>query len=352
MFGSGEPRVPSLDPAFAAWLAAKATGIRTDRMDRDVRRLLGPHSRLLAPDAMNQVEASLFEEFASSGWTSERQPFRFEHVRGAWDYGSGEPTVFPLLEGTNVLAIKSGEDRPRDAVVVVAHYDTTRDSPGADDNTASVAALLELARLLGQERFHRTVILAATDMEELLFIGARALVEELRKAYRVQGAVILETLAHVDTTPHTMKLESKPGILYRAQWQRMQRHEWASIFTLLLYRKSASALAGSLAAGLRATAGPDAYVLARDPGTLPLLGPLIRRVAPGLVRQFHRSDHVPFWDAGIPAVQVTDGANFSNPHYHQTTDLPDTLDLGRLRAITAALALALAMHAGLILSPT
>jgi Zn-dependent M28 family amino/carboxypeptidase len=330
----------------------KSNDIQVERLDRDVRGLIGPHGRLHAADAISRVERSILEEFTRPGWTSERRPFRLTEVRGAWDYGAGEPTVFPLLEGTNVLAIKEGEQQPREAVVVVAHYDTTRDSPGADDNTASVAALLELARVLSTDRFRRTVVLAATDMEELMFVGARALVEELRTAYDVKGAVILETMAYVDSKPHTMKLESKPGILYRAQWERMQRHEWAAIFTLLLYRKSASAFAGSLAAGLRAVLGPDACVLARDPGNLPLLGPVLRKVAPGLVRQFHRSDHVPFWDAGIPAVQVTDGANFSNPHYHRETDLPDTLDLPRLRAVTAAVAVTIAIHAGLILPGT
>jgi Zn-dependent M28 family amino/carboxypeptidase len=45
-----------------------------------------------------------------------------------------------------------------------------------------------------------------------------------------------------------------------------------------------------------------------------------------LVRNLRRSDHSPFWKAGIPAVMISDTANFRNPHYHQQTDTADTVD--------------------------
>jgi len=38
------------------------------------------------------------------------------------------------------------------------------------------------------------------------------------------------------------------------------------------------------------------------------------------------SDHSPFWDAGYPAVMITDTSFMRNPHYHQPTDTVDTLD--------------------------
>jgi aminopeptidase YwaD len=40
-----------------------------------------------------------------------------------------------------------------------------------------------------------------------------------------------------------------------------------------------------------------------------------------------RSDHASFWDAGYPAVMLTDTANFRNPHYHRETDTVATLNL-------------------------
>ena len=60
----------------------------------------------------------------------------------------------------------------------------------------------------------------------------------------------------------------------------------------------------------------------------------------GLERRFHhlqRSDHAPFWQAGIPALMWTDTAEFRNPHYHQPSDKPETLDYGFLQSVTRLL---------------
>jgi Zn-dependent M28 family amino/carboxypeptidase len=68
-----------------------------------------------------------------------------------------------------------------------------------------------------------------------------------------------------------------------------------------------------------------------------VLGWLLRGYGP-LVQHFARSDHKPFWDAGVPAVQVTDTADFRNPHYHRASDTPDTLDYERIADLAAATA--------------
>ena len=46
-----------------------------------------------------------------------------------------------------------------------------------------------------------------------------------------------------------------------------------------------------------------------------------------------------FWHAGLPAIQVTNTANFRNPNYHRPSDTPDTLDYATLARIMAATAL-------------
>jgi len=269
----------------------------------------------------------------------ERQPFRFDNATGALDYGDGYPVCFRKLEGVNIVATKPGKEA-RDALVVLAHYDTRRDTPGADDNIASVAALLELARILSSETFRQTVILAATDLEEVLCFGAKALVNRLTQDFDVGGAINFETMAFLEHQPHTQRPETSFGPFYRKQIQRMAAHQWAGDFTMIIYRGSSAELAARFAAGLEQTAGPDTHVLFRDPSNLPVTGGLLKRTLP-FVRNFSRSDHVPFWNAGIPAIQVTDTANFRNPHYHQPTDLPGTLDYDRLAAIVGATACAL-----------
>jgi hypothetical protein len=50
-----------------------------------------------------------------------------------------------------------------------------------------------------------------------------------------------------------------------------------------------------------------------------------------------RSDHVPFWRAGLPALMWTDTAEFRNPHYHRPTDTRETLDYEFLAGVTRLL---------------
>jgi hypothetical protein len=59
-----------------------------------------------------------------------------------------------------------------------------------------------------------------------------------------------------------------------------------------------------------------------------------------------RSDHAPFWMAGQSALFLTDTANFRNPHYHQDTDVPSTLDPEFLTGVTRLSAAGLAFWAG------
>ena len=316
------------------------------RLRADVTSLLGPHSRLASPDLMDRFGQTLHGAFEEAGWPVEEQSYTLRGVRGSLDYGEGSKATFEQLSGRNILAIKPGMEHRKDAFVVVAHYDTRRDTPGADDNIASVASLLELARLLRFSRFRRTVILAAVDHEEIGMIGSGALVPWLESKYNVVGAVVLETVAYTDNKPRTLKLESKPGRLYHDQFVRMAKAEWSARFTLTLYRARGTSLAATFTSAFELFAGDGLCIPARDPGDLPLVGLFIRRFQREFVRQFHRSDHVPFWEAGIPAIQVTDGANFSNPHYHAKTDLPETLDFGRLADVTLGTAVTVADRSG------
>jgi hypothetical protein len=63
------------------------------------------------------------------------------------------------------------------------------------------------------------------------------------------------------------------------------------------------------AAALNATAG----LVSLKTITFPVADSLKKATAAGALR---RSDHASFWDADYPAVQVTDTANYRNPHYH------------------------------------
>ncbi len=70
------------------------------------------------------------------------------------------------VEVANVMARIPGT-ASTGAIVLVAHYDSMPTTPGANDNAASVAALLETARVLvGEDQLRNDIIILATDAEE------------------------------------------------------------------------------------------------------------------------------------------------------------------------------------------
>jgi Zn-dependent M28 family amino/carboxypeptidase len=200
--------------------------------------------------------------------------------------------------------------------------------------------------VLAPVRFRRTIILAALDMEEIGLIGTRALLPALIPGRPVRGAVVFESLAFTATAPGSQTVPPGMDQRYRGQIARLRRRGVAGDFTALIYNGRSRPLARILGEGLAHTAGPDAPLFLRDPNDIPIIGRLLTQAVPA-VRNFARSDHAVFWAAGIPAVLVTDTANFRNPHYHRPTDTPETLDYERIAAIVRATVLLLARTAGL-----
>ena len=86
----------------------------------------------------------------------------------------------PYVAGTvqNVVGRIKGTTSGK-AIVLMAHYDSAPTSPGASDDGAAVAALLETARALrAGSPLKNDVIILMTDGEELGLLGARAFVSE------------------------------------------------------------------------------------------------------------------------------------------------------------------------------
>lgn len=102
----------------------------------------------------------------------------------------GEP---PAAGAVNVLGVLPGRDRAAPAVVLMAHYDTVPGSPGAADDSAGVAAALEIVRAVkaGPQPL-RDLAVVFTDAEELNSDGAAAFFAAHPLARRVGAVVNLE----------------------------------------------------------------------------------------------------------------------------------------------------------------
>jgi hypothetical protein len=340
--GTDEPVVAAPDAALRS--AAETWLARTDagRLRDIVESLPGPRNRLHAPEAMARADVLIGDAWRDAGWLVERQELHLRNVRAWLDHPvAGERRhrrhTYRQLDGANIVAVAPGDQS--EAVVVVAHHDTVRYAPGADDNGAAVALLIELGRLLASRRFCRTVILATPDFEEIGLIGSAHLVRWLGARHRVRAALVFDPIGFMDPRPGSQHVPAGIGAIYPGQVGRLAARNYAGDTVVGIYRRQSVVLARLYARCLFATIGAERVLLLRDPLDLPFIGPLAALVP--LARNFSRSDHVAFWRAGLPAIQVTNTANFRNPNYHRASDVSATLDYETLRRVLAATALAI-----------
>jgi len=76
------------------------------------------------------------------------------------------------LRAGNVYAVQVGTEFPEEYIVISAHFDQP-DSPGADDNASGIAGVLEIARILSQYSFKRSIMYIAFNAEEYGMVGSR-----------------------------------------------------------------------------------------------------------------------------------------------------------------------------------
>ena len=214
---------------------------------------------------------------------------------------------------------------PGPCTLICAHYDSVPTTPGADDNASGVAGLLASARALG----HRgridadparrpNVGFVAFNCEEDGMLGSSDFVESFLPSGRlvVERAHVLEMIGFCS---HERGSQRRPvrvpipmpnvgdfiGLLGSGGSNRIVNE---------LVRTAEARIPELHVVGLKTYCGVDRL--------LPVL---------------HRSDHSPFWKAGIPSVLWTDTAELRNPSYHGSGDLPATLDYGFLRRVTELL---------------
>ena len=100
----------------------------------------------------------------------------------------------------NIIATIPGADPEKAPILLGAHYDTCGDIPGADDNAAAVAILLEVAETLSRQVRERAVVLAFFDAEEPPYflsssMGSIRFYEDQRTG-PVHAAIILDLVGH------------------------------------------------------------------------------------------------------------------------------------------------------------
>ncbi len=238
-------------------------------------------------------------------------------------YGLSVESGYFSYRGKNFRNIvgRQSPQRGTSLIILGAHFDSVQGTPGADDNASGVAVLLEAARLLSRARLRSQVLFCAFNLEELNMIGSSYLAKKLKSAgAKVDAMISLEMVGYTDLNPGSQKYPFGLKAFYPERGD----------FIGVIGNWNSASLLRTVARQMRHVQGFPVETL-----SVPGNG--------GLIPAVRLSDHSPFWDAGYPALMITDTSFFRNPHYHGPTDTLETLNLdfmakvceGAVRAVLA-----------------
>lgn len=250
--------------------------------------------------ALGDTAEHIFDTLGSYGYAPAKQEFRVG--------GKRVKNIEALLPGV----------RANSSVVIGAHYDTVRGSPGANDNASGVAALLELARLLKEFRPKREIRLVAFVNEEQPFFATEGM-GSWRYAKRcasrgesVSAMLSLETIGYYSDQPGSQHYPFPFGLFYPS-------------------RGNFIAFVGNLRSGMLVRKVVESFRRNAD-------FPSEAVAAPGWMTGIGWSDHWAFWKEGYPALMVTDTALFRYAEYHTSADTHEVVDVERTARVVHGLA--------------
>jgi Zn-dependent M28 family amino/carboxypeptidase len=275
----------------------------TEALKAHVVKLAGEigERNVFRPQALAAAEAYIVDEWQRQGFRVERQVYRASGV-----------------ESANLVVSVEGTERPKEIILLGAHYDSERGTPGADDNASGVAALIEISRWFKDRKPRRTIRFVAFVNEELPFFLTGDMGSAVyAKAARQRGDDIrlmmsLEMLGYYRDTPGS---QSYPPLF---RWFYPDRGNFiafvSNFASWAVVRQAAEAFRARSDFAVEYTA-----TFASVPGV-------------------SWSDHASFWKKGYRAFMVTDTAFHRNPNYHLPSDTWDTLDYPRLARVATGLA--------------
>jgi Zn-dependent M28 family amino/carboxypeptidase len=214
----------------------------------------------------------------------------------------------------NVIAVYNPEKSPR--LILGAHYDVFGDQPGADDNASAVAGLLEVSRMVFETlpQLDYRIDFVAYCLEEPPFfasekmgsyVHAKSLYEN---NVEVIGMICLEMIGYFSDEPNS---------------QAFPFPELASIYPHTANFIIVVGINRFLSFNTRVhqlmseDAEIDVQVI-QFPSSEGLAG---------------LSDQRNYWQFGYPALMINDTSFIRNPHYHQSSDTIETLDLDKLTEV-------------------
>jgi Zn-dependent M28 family amino/carboxypeptidase len=252
-------------------------------------------------DKLRACVVYLRQELEKQGFRAESRPF-----------GVGEATC------ENLIVEIKGSKNANEIVLLGAHYDSARGTPGANDNASGAAALLSLSKMCRTNSFDRTLRFVWFVNEEPPHfqkeneMGSWVYARECRsKQEDLKLVVSLETIGYFTDQPNSQNYPPLIAHLYPSTGN------FIGFVSDIPSRPLLNMMLGKF----------------RKHSDVPAYGASL----PAEIQGVGWSDHWSFWQEGYQAIMLTDTAVYRYPHYHQPTDTPDKLDFVRLAKVVNGL---------------
>lgn len=267
-------------------------------LKNDMQILEGNRNYLTGAAKLNETKDTIFERFTNLGLQTTTQNF-----------------TYTGFSAQNIIGKKQGHFQEGNVIIIDGHFDSVEDAPGADDNASAVIGVFEAARILSQYNFKKTINFIGFDLEELGLIGSKEYVNNGIKPYETIDAVLnFEMIGYYSNRKNSQSLPAGFNLLFPTAYNEVAADTFRGNFITNVANTNSASLMNAFKTNSNLYVPELRVINVEAPGN--------STMAPDL----RRSDHAPFWDGGMKALMLTDGANFRNLNYHTIHDVSDSLN--------------------------
>lgn len=283
------PPIAEMEKQVSKNLKRHITALATDIGERNY----------LKPDKLKVAAQYLVDDLTKDGFRPERFAFKLQNQN--FD---------------DVIVELPGIEKPKEIIVVGAHYDSAYTSPGANDDGTGVAAAMELARMFRSIDHRRTIRFVLFATHEHVFhllngVGSYEYAKHCRsKGENIKAMVSLETIGCYSDTPNS-------------QFYPLGQFNYPSTGNFIAFVsnfRNRDLVRRSIDTFRKSTNFPSQGL-----------------AAPDMVLPVTLSDHSMFWRFDYPGMMVTDTAFCRYPQYHSSGDSAEIIDYDRTARVVVGL---------------
>jgi len=194
----------------------------------------------------------------------------------------------------NIVATKQGVSDNPNVVLLTSHFDSGKESIGADDNASGLVASMEVARILSKFEFENTFRFVAFDHGKFGFLGSRFYaIKGITNEEKVSAVINLDMIGYYNDNPNSQTIPEGFEEKFPRAIKSVQDNENKGDFIMMASNINSGSLPG-LFASMARNYVPDLKILS------------LTDTGPAYGSPLGVSDHSIFWMRGFPAIYLGD----------------------------------------------